>query len=343
MKFMSRSSGYRGRGPRRSTPEGAHRPIMVEEILRVFHLKPGDKVADLTLGHGGHTEHFLRTVGTEGTVLAMDLDFDQAQITLSRLQEAGFAGRLLLETGNFAGIGQAMGKFGLPAMDAILADLGISSMQIDKPERGFSYRREGPLDMRMDPRRGETARGLLTTISAEDLASGLEEFGDVPLAGPMARAMLSAHRVTPFETTTQLAEFCLTWHRGTGSAQNPGEWRLRQGKKKWETHPAARVFQALRIMVNREIANLKHLLRVASDLLAPGGTLAILSFHSGEDRLVKSALEQGLRQGKYAEINEGPIRATFEERTANPRSRSAKLRWARRPLTPPEETEAGDT
>lgn len=312
---------------------------MVGEILHAFQLKPGDTVADLTLGHGGHTEHFLRSVGPEGTVLAMDLDSEQATITHNRLKEAGLADRLLVEPGNYAGIGQAMGKHGMPALHAMLADLGISSMQIDKQERGFSYRREGPLDMRMDPLRGETARGLLNTITAEDLASGLEEFGDVPLAGPMSRAMLAAHRATPFETTTQLAEFCLNWHRGTGSTQNPGEWRLRQGKKKWETHPAARIFQALRIMVNREIANLKHLLRVAPDLLAPGGTLAILSFHSGEDRLVKSALELGLRQGKYAEISEGPIRATFEERTANPRSRSAKLRWARRPQTPVWRTE----
>ena len=317
---------------------------MVGEILHAFQLKSGHHVADLTLGHGGHTEHFLRTVGANGSVLAMDLDAEQAQITHTRLQDAGLGDRLLVETGNFAGIGQAMGKHGLQAMDAILADLGISSMQIDQPERGFSYRREGPLDMRMDPSRGESAQTLLTSISAEELASGLEEFGDVPLAGPMARAMLNSHRAIPFQTTTQLAEFCLKWHQGTGAAQNPGEWRLRQGKKKWETHPAARVFQALRIMVNREIANLKHLLRVAPDLLAPGGTLAILSFHSGEDRLVKAAFEQGLRQGKYSEICEGPIRACFEERTSNPRSRSAKLRWARRPLNPttPEEVETGD-
>ena len=315
---------------------------MVGEILATFGLQPGACVADLTLGHGGHTQHFLKEVGPTGTVLAMDLDGNQAEITRNRLEALGLGDRLRIELGNFAGIGQAMGKHALVGLDAVLADLGISSMQIDDPARGFSYRREGPLDMRMDPNRGESAKSLLDSISPEDLAGGLEEFGDVPLAGSFARALLASHRATPFETTTQLADFCLKWHQGSTSPKSGEAWKLRQGKKKWETHPAARVFQALRIMVNRELANLKHLLRVIPDLLSPGGTIAILSFHSGEDRLVKAAFEQGLRQGKFSTISDGPIRAGFEERTENPRSRSAKLRWAKRAATAQDGDDSGD-
>lgn len=337
---MARQSGYRGRGPRRSTPQGSHTPIMVSEILETLQLKPGDAVADLTLGHGGHTEYFLVEVGPTGTVLAMDLDGSQAELTRQRLESLKLVDGLKIELGNFAGLGQAMGKHGLITVNGILADLGISSMQIDDPSRGFSYRREGPLDMRMDASRGESAKDILDRISPEDLAIGLEEYGDVPLASPFSRALLAQHHASPFETTTQLAEFCLKWHQGSTTGKPAGDWKLRTGKQKWETHPAARVFQALRILVNRELANLKHLLRVVPDLLAPGGTVAILSFHSGEDRMVKAAFEQGLRQGRYSAISDGPQRAGFDERNDNPRSRSAKLRWAK--LAESHPVDAGD-
>jgi 16S rRNA (cytosine1402-N4)-methyltransferase len=260
----------------------------------------------------------------------MDLDKFQAQVTQERLEKLPHQATLIVELGNFAGIDQALGKNGLWAPQGILADLGISSMQIDDPLRGFSYRREGPLDMRMDSTRGESAREILEKISPEDLAEALEEFGDMPLAAPFARTLLKRHKTTPFATTTQLAEFCLEWQKGSSPKSGGQEWKLRVGKKKWETHPAARVFQTLRILVNRELANLKHLLRLLPDILAPGGTVSMLSFHSGEDRLVKTAFEQGLRQGKYSQTSDGPIRASFEEKSTNPRSRSAKLRWARK-------------
>ena len=329
---MLTPSEYRGHGPRRrSTPSGSHIPIMAAEILDLFQPRPGNLIVDLTLGHGGHTGRFLRDIAPEGTVLAMDLDATQAEITRSRLANEASdrpSGTLLVETGNFAGVEQAMGLHNLPGANSILADLGVSSMQIDSPERGFSYRREGPLDMRMDPSRGESARHLLDRIDPESLAQALVDFADVEDAAPMARTMLARHRADPFVTTTQLADFCLKWREGSLS---PTEWKLRTGNKAWETHPAARVFQALRILVNRELASLQHLLRVAPNLLIPGGVIAILSFHSGEDRLVKTAFEQGLRIGKYSEISPEAIRAAFHERLENPRARSAKLRWARVP------------
>lgn len=331
--IMPDPSKYRGRRPKRSTPQGAHIPIMVREILDAFQLKPGQTVVDLTLGHGGHTEHFLTAVSPGGTVLAMDLDKVQAQLTQDRLQQIPHQANLVVELGNFAGMDQALARNNLPLPHGILADLGISSMQIDDPNRGFSYRREGPLDMRMDCSRGDSAREVLDKITPEDLAQALEEYGDMPLAAPFARTLLKKHQATPFETTTQLADFCLEWQKGSSPVSKAKDWKLRVGKRKWETHPAARVFQALRILVNRELANLKHLLRLIPDLLAPGGTVALLSFHSGEDRLVKAAFEQGLRQGKYSQTSDGPIRATFEERTNNPRSRSAKLRWAQKAPT----------
>jgi 16S rRNA (cytosine1402-N4)-methyltransferase len=203
----------------------------------------------------------------------------------------------------------------------VLADLGMSSMQVDDPERGFSYSRSGPLDMRMDRSRGRTAAQLLATISVEELSAALRDFSDEPQAERLASAIVEARGHEPLETTTDLATFL----QRIGGQE---EWRLHPSPGKWNLHPAARTFQALRILVNRELANLEHLLRILPAILASGGRAGIISFHSGEDRLVKAAFQEGLRRGVYREISREPIRPSRAEGVDNPRARSAKLRWA---------------
>jgi 16S rRNA (cytosine1402-N4)-methyltransferase len=204
-----------------------------------------------------------------------------------------------------------------------LADLGMSSMQVDDPERGFSYARDGTLDMRMDRSRGRTAAQVVATIAREELIEQLQTLGDETDAERIADAILAERSKTPITTTKQLAQIIQ-------EATKQEAWRLHPTAGKWNLHPAARTFQALRIMVNRELANLEHLLRVVPACLKPGGRAAIISFHSGEDRLVKNAFRAGRETGLYAEIAHDPLRACYQERTGNPRSRSAKLRWAER-------------
>jgi 16S rRNA (cytosine1402-N4)-methyltransferase len=197
-------------------------------------------------------------------------------------------------------------------------------MQVDDPGRGFSYARDGPLDMRMDRSRGRTAAQLLATLPQDELARSLRELGDEPEAERVAALIVEARRRGPLERTGELARLLLEAGRGGKP------WRLHPKPGRWELHPAARTFQALRILVNRELANLEQLLRVLPGVLRPGGVAAVISFHSGEDRLVKAAFRAGQRDGLYADITPEPIRAGEAERSANPRSRSAKLRWARR-------------
>jgi len=194
---------------------------------------------------------------------------------------------------------------------------------VDEAGRGFSYARDGPLDMRMDRTRGRSAAEVLATIPEPELARALRDYGDEPDAERVAALLVAARKERPLERTSDVARLLV-------EAQGRGAWRLHPAKGKWNLHPAARTFQALRILVNRELANLEQLLRVLSSLLRPGGRGAIISFHSGEDRVVKAAFRDGRRAGIYDAISPEPVRATFSERAANPRSRSAKLRWARR-------------
>jgi 16S rRNA (cytosine1402-N4)-methyltransferase len=206
----------------------------------------------------------------------------------------------------------------------MLADLGMSSMQVDDAERGFSYVRDGPLDMRMDRTRGRSAADVLTTISEEELARALRDYGDEPEAERVAALLTAAARQGKLRRTVDVSRVLIEAANG-----GKNEWRLHPAPGKWNLHPAARTFQALRILVNRELGNLEHLLRVLPTLLRPGGRAAIISFHSGEDRLVKSAFRNGMQAGVYEAASAEPIRPGYAERTANPRSRSAKLRWAR--------------
>ncbi len=292
---------------------------MLAETLDVLRPAPGHLVVDCTLGFGGHAAELLKRVGPEGRLVGLDVDRNHLARVKERLDPIG--PNYELHHANYAGIeGLLAGR----KVNGILADLGVSSMQIDDPGRGFSYARPGPLDMRMDQSRGKTLSELLGGIDEAELAQALEELGDEPEAKKIARAIAAAREKGPIETTAQLSDIVRV---ATGQS---GAWRLHPKKGKWNIHPAARTFQALRILLNRELASLAHLLRILPSCLAGGGRAAIISFHSGEDRLVKKAFQEGRREGWYAAGADDCLRPTFEERGTNPRSRSAKMRWVER-------------
>jgi 16S rRNA (cytosine1402-N4)-methyltransferase len=306
---------------RRSTPAGEHRPVLLDQVLAILDPKPGQAVVDCTVGWAGHAVELLRRVAPSGRLIGIDFDADNLPHARERLEAVGFP--FTLYHGNFAGVQGILAQEGIDAVDLLIADLGMSSMQVDDAERGFSYVRDGPLDMRMDRSRGRTAAELLATIPDADLAVALQELGDEPHAQRIAAAIVLARSQRDIARTTELARLIM-------EAVQPGQttWRIHPSRDRWNIHPAARTFQALRILVNRELGNLEQLLRVLPAILQQGGRAAIISFHSGEDRLVKTALREGARSGVYSRISEEPVRATIAEKTANPRSRSAKLRWA---------------
>ena len=294
------------------TPAGAHRPIMVAEILEALAPRPGAVAVDCTLGYGGHAREILARLQPGGRLLGLDADPIELPKTESRLRSLGFGPDVFTaHRSNFAGLPQVLADAGIAGADFILADLGVSSMQIDDPARGFSVKHPGPLDMRMNPRRGEPASAFLAKIRPDTLAALLVENGDEPHATTLAPILAG----TRFDTTTALA--------GAIRAALP---RLRQEERDLSVR---RVFQALRIAVNDEFAALDTFLRHLPACLNPAGRVAILTFHSGEDRRVKKAFEAGLRSGLYAEIAPEVIRPSPAERAANPRSSPAKLRWAR--------------
>jgi 16S rRNA (cytosine1402-N4)-methyltransferase len=310
---------------RRSTPPGQHRPVMLQEVLHVLNVQPGSVVVDCTIGWAGHAVELLRRAGPEGRLIGLDLDAENLPGARERLSETSLP--FHLHHSNFAGLPAILASEGIELVQAVVADLGMSSMQVDDAARGFSYVREGPLDMRMDRSRGRTAAQLLATVSESTLAQALRELGDEPEAERIAAALVAARQARPLEQTSDVSRAILEATQPSGAK---GRWRLHPTPGRWNLHPAARTFQVLRMLVNRELANLQQLLRVLPTVLAPGGVAAIISFHSGEDRLVKTAFREGLRIGVYREVADEPLRATLEERQDNPRSRSAKLRWARR-------------
>jgi 16S rRNA (cytosine1402-N4)-methyltransferase len=310
---------FRGR---RSTPAGEHRPILLDEVLAALDPRPGAVVVDGTVGWAGHAREVLQRLGPSGRLIGLDLDPENLPRARERLEGLGFPFRL--HHSNFAALPSVLAAEGLDRVDGVLADLGMSSMQVDDPERGFSYVRDGPLDMRMDRSRGRSAAQLLAAIGVEELARALRELGDEPEAERLAGLLVTAARQGRLERTGDVVRVILESGRGGRP------WRLHPAPGRWNLHPAARTFQALRILVNRELASLGQLLRVLPAVLKPGGRAAVISFHSGEDRLIKGAFRDGLRAGVYAAAAAEPVRPGPEERTANPRSRSAKLRWARR-------------
>lgn len=290
----------------------------MDQVLEAFAPRPGRILVDCTTGLGGHASALLRRITPGGRLIG--IDFDPASLALARTTLAAVpAGAFELYHNNFAALPTVLAQAGIDRVDGVLADLGVASPQIDDPARGFSYRQPGPLDMRMDPTRGQPASALVNRLSERELADALLELGDETDAPQIARLIVERRKARPITTTEDLmAIVCeardFTLQRAAGA----------------KLHPAARTFQALRILVNRELANLDRLLAVLPDHLKPGGVAAIISFHSGEDRRVKAAFRAGLASGVYSHISPDPLIAAEAEHKANPRSRSAKLRWARR-------------
>lgn len=301
------------------TPAGMHRPILVAEILSVLALQPGELAVDCTLGFGGHTREMLPRLTPGGRLIGLDVDPIEHPKTTARLRAAGFGEDVFTAVrSNFASLPKVLAELGLEGADAILADLGVSSMQLDDPARGFTFKTDSPLDLRLNPSRPPSAAEWLARVSERDLAEALTENADEPHAVLLARELTERRAETPFTRTLQLA----------ASIRNI--LRVHQPRHDPETadDTVRRVFQALRISVNDEFGVLDHFLRNLPYCLKPGGRVAILTFHSGEDRRVKQAFRDGVRNGLYTSTNDEVVRAGPEERRANPRSTSAKLRWA---------------
>lgn len=301
-----------------STPAGMHISICVQEILTFLQIKPGMKGLDATLGYGGHSRKMLEALQGRGHLYALDVDPIEIVKTTKRLREAGFSEEIFTPISeNFANVDRVAEQYG--PFDFLLADLGVSSMQIDNPERGFSYKQEGPLDLRLNPQNGEPASERLQKMNREEIEGMLIDNSDEPYAAEIARAIAGKLRKgQKIDTTTKLAELI-----GEALSFLPEKERKEAVKKS-----CARVFQALRVDVNSEFEVLEAFLTKLPSCMAPGGRIAILTFHSGEDRLVKHAFKEGKKVGIYSEVAEDVIRPSSEECAKNPRAKSTKMRWA---------------
>lgn len=311
-----------------------HTTVLLSETTDSLHINPGDIVVDCTVGGGGHTERLASAVGPSGRVIGLDRDESALKLTRERLVKAGLAARVELLHAPFSALSQVLKERGLDTkIQGILADIGVSSMHLDEAGRGFSFQSAGPLDMRMDTSQPVTAADLLNTAPEDDLSRIFREFGEEPKARSIARKIVERRGETPFQTTLEFAAFIkANVHYPTPSRK----------------HPATRVFQALRIAVNDELGQLKTLLEDSLALLKPGGRLAVISFHSLEDRLVKEAFVEFSGKKRASLIPRGlplsaqevarlthaqaeilkpfPLMPTAEEIMRNPRARSAKLR-----------------
>jgi 16S rRNA (cytosine1402-N4)-methyltransferase len=314
------------------TPAATHVPVLLAEVLDALGPKPGDVAVDATLGYGGHASELLKKILPGGRLLALDMDpieLPKADVRLKALAESlGDAGAVRCVRRNYAGLRRLLEaeKFERGA-DVILADLGVSSMQLDDPARGFSWKNDVPLDLRMNPERGLPAGALLLRMKKREIEDSLRRYGDEPEAEGIAEALTATidarrgekpihHPRNPLRTTDVAAAVELA-RRGQPS-RHASEAKISS---------LQRTFQAIRILVNDELTALEAFLRDLPHCLAPGGRVAILTFHSGEDRLVKKAFKGGFEAGFYARIAGTVVRATPEERRTNPRSSSAKLRW----------------
>ena len=301
-----------------STPAGMHISIMVQEILDVLKIQPGEQGLDATLGYGGHTKAMLECLHGKGHIYALDVDPIESKKTKQRLADKGYGEQILtvrqMNFANIAQLSEEVGKF-----DFVLADLGVSSMQIDNPERGFTYKAEGPLDLRLNPEQGTPAYERLNEVTEEELIGMLQENSDEPYAVEIAAKVTDWKRKKRAVHTTM--DFKNVIEEALGFV--PQAERKEAVKKSCQ-----RCFQALRIDVNSEFEVLYSFLDSLPDVLVPGARVAILTFHSGEDRLVKKAFKQGKKQGIYSEISEDVTRPSAEECSRNPRARSTKLRWA---------------
>ena len=304
------------------TPEGVgrggnHVPVLLKEAIDFLAVRRGGTYIDATVGLGGHSLEIAKRLGAPGHLIGLDKDPAALEIARKRLSSAGVSPantdwpEITLLHASFAEIGR---RFPSAVADGILADLGVSSLQFADPARGFSFQAEGPLDMRMDPQSELTAEQVVNHFDERELADVIYEFGDERRSRRIARAIV---RSRPIRTTVHLAEVIAAAAR----PMNQAERRI---------HPATKTFQALRIFVNRELDDLRTLLNAAPQVLKPGGRLVIISFHSLEDRIVKDAFREGVKQGHYRLLVKKPVTPGEEEIDRNPRSRSAKLRAAER-------------
>jgi 16S rRNA (cytosine1402-N4)-methyltransferase len=301
------------------TPAGSHRPILVAEILKILSPRPGEVALDCTLGYGGHARELLPALQPGGRLIGLDVDPIELPKTEARLATLGCpAQSVIVRRMNFAGISTVVTKEAPEGVDILLADLGVSSMQIDDPQRGFTFKVDAPLDMRMNPEHGQSAAALLSKVDEKELADILFRNSDEPLANELASAIVAARSEMRLERTGDLVDVVSRVVAAPRSRATPD----------LITDTIRRVFQSLRIAVNDEFGALDALLRQLPYCLRTGARVAILSFHSGEDRRVKHAFKNGLHDGLFSAISEDVIRPSFEEQRTNPRSSSAKLRYA---------------
>lgn len=287
----------------------SHVPVLTDEILREIDPSPGCIYADVTLGAGGHARAILERSEPDGTLVGTDRD--PSALEVARVALAEFGGRAKLRKARMRDLRNVLTSLGVDRVDGVLADLGVSSAQLDRPERGFSLAHDGPIDMRMDPTEGETALDLIGRSDAEELADLIYQYGEDRQSRRIARSVRRAYEEGDLQTTGDLRRAV---HRATG----PRRGRI---------DPATRTFQALRIAVNDELGDLEALLEQLPTVLRTGGVVAVISFHSLEDRIVKHAFRDS---ENLAPLTKRPIVASDEERESNPRSRSAKLRAARK-------------
>lgn len=301
-----------------STPAGMHLSICVKEIIEFLQIKPGQTGLDATLGYGGHTSHMLKCLEGKGHIYGLDVDPIESAKTKERLESQGYGPDILtVKLINFANIDEVVAESG--PLDFVLADLGVSSMQIDNPDRGFSYKVEGPLDLRLDPSKGISAAERLQNISQPELEGMLIENSDEPYAREISRAIVSEiKKGRAIDTTTRLKEVI----EGVLTSVPAAE------RKEVVKKTCQRTFQALRIDVNSEFEVLEQFMEKLPNVLAKGGRVAILTFHSGEDRLVKQYFKHFYREGIYSDIAKDVIRPSLEECNINSRARSTKMRWA---------------
>ncbi|MBU4310663.1 16S rRNA (cytosine(1402)-N(4))-methyltransferase RsmH [bacterium] len=288
-----------------------HIPVLLDEIIKYLNCMGNKVIVDCTIGEGGHAEKILENLGSSGILLGIDQDQDALVAARKRL--ASFGERVVLIWDNFTNLEKILKEKGIEKIDGILFDLGISSLQLNRRDRGFSFLKEGPLDMRMNKAQKINASELINKTSYKELQNILYELGEKRWARRIARAIVRERGKGPVTTTTQLARII--------ERAVPYRGRI---------HPATRAFQALRIEVNRELENLKEILPQAVDSLRKGGRICIVSYHSLEDRIVKNSFKEFARQGRIEILTKKPIISQEEEIRMNPRSRSAKLRVGER-------------
>ncbi|MCD6175351.1 MAG: 16S rRNA (cytosine(1402)-N(4))-methyltransferase RsmH [Planctomycetes bacterium] len=318
----SRKADLKLRAKGRTIP-GTHVPVLAEKVLTTLKPQPGEIVVDCTLGYGAHAVAFGKRIGTNGRLIGLDMDGDELAKTQRRIGKGG--ARKSFHHTNFSKIAEVLKSEQLDGCDIIFADLGVSSMQVDNADRGISYKSDGPLDMRMDKRLAATGADLLITLSEEELSKALWELSDEPDHATIAEWIVNQRCITAITQVSQLVRLVFNVKGMTERT-----WQKKQKTARFGSlHPAARTFQALRIVVNDEMGSLRKLLEVAPSCLRAGGRIGIISFQSGEDRLVKQAFDQGYSSGSYETISKDAIRPRTKEVITNPRCSSARFRWGK--------------